>query len=157
MNLPFLKSPQGESPVIVEADFNASAARIFRAWTTPAEIKQWFGSEEGGPEVAEVDLQVGGDWQFVFPEHEGQIDSLGGKYLKIEQSVLLEFSWTHTRRLADGTIETSPESVVTVTFEQRDHGSFSRLVHKSINSESSRSNIGGGWNASFAKIKHLVE
>jgi uncharacterized protein YndB with AHSA1/START domain len=157
LNLSFLKSPQGETPVIVEANFNACPERVFLAWTTPVQIKQWFGSDEGGPEIADVDLRVGGVWRFVFPESDGKIDSLAGKYVQIEESKLLEFTWTHTRRLSDGSTETSPESIVTVTFEATKNGSFSRLVHKSIQAESSRNNIGGGWCASFNKIKSLVE
>ncbi|GAA6139738.1 hypothetical protein NBRC116583_34850 [Arenicella sp. 4NH20-0111] len=96
LNLSFLKPPQGETPVIVEAKFNLSAARLFQAWTIRSEIIQLFDSENGDPEIAEVDLKVSGDGQFVFPRNEGQTDSLAGKYLNTKQSELLEFSRPHT-------------------------------------------------------------
>jgi len=157
MTHPFLKSPQGEDPVIVEAEFSASADRLFKAWTTPDDIKKWFGAGEDKLATALVELEVGGAWQFVFQREGGETDSLSGKYLKIEQDKRLEFTWIHTRTLSDGNSETSAESVVTVTFEPRADGSFSRLVHNAIQAESSRANIGGGWDASFSKIKALVE
>ena len=43
MSLPFLKSPPGETPVIVEGLFAASPDRVFRAWTEADEVLKWFG------------------------------------------------------------------------------------------------------------------
>ena len=157
MNLPFLKSPQGEDPIVMEAEFAASVSRLFQAWTTPDDIKQWFGAGDGGPETAVVELREGGRWEFVFPEKEGQTDSLSGEYLRIETDKHLEFTWVHTRTLADGKVEKSGESVVTVEFEKRSGGAYSKLVHKAVAAQSSRSNIGGGWSSSFSKIKALIE
>lgn len=157
MDLSFLKSPHGQDPVIIEAEFAASVTRLFQAWTTPEDIKQWFGADEGGPAIANVDLQVGGSWGFVFAEKGGQTDGLAGKYIAIEQDRYLQFSWVHTRRFAEGATEVSPESIVSLTFESREKGSFVRLVHKAIGSESSRMNIGGGWGSSIMKMKVLIE
>ncbi len=157
MNLPFLTTPQGEDPVILEAVFSTNVERLFQAWTTPEDIKQWFGADEGGPEHVSMQVEVGGTWEFVFSENEGKVDSLSGEYLRIEKDTLLEFTWVHTRTLADGSSEQSPESLVSVAFEERPSGAFSRLVHKSVISDSSRSNIGGGWSSSFTKLKALTE
>lgn len=157
MNLPFLKSPHGEDPIILEAEFSVPIARLFKAWTTPEDIKQWFGASEGGPKSAAIELHEGGKWEFIFPEQDGQVDSLSGRYLRIEDNKHLEFTWVHTRKKADGNIETSGESVVTVEFEERPTGTFSRLVHKTVTTEGSRSNIGSGWGMSFTKMKHLLE
>lgn len=157
MNHPFLKSSPGDSPVIVEADFAANVTRLFQAWTSPEDIKQWFGADEGGPESAKLELKVGGSWEFVFAEKDGQTDSLAGKYLRIEKDKRLEFTWVHTRSFADGKKEVSPESIVTLSFEQRENGSFARLIHESISTESSRMNIGGGWGTSMEKMKALIE
>ena len=157
MNLSVLKSPQGADPVILESEFSAPVSRLFKAWTSPEDIKQWFGSGDSGPELARVDLQEGGEWEFVFPEKDGQRDSLSGRYLRIEQDKLLEFTWIHTRRSGSGDIEQSTESVVSVEFEERPAGTFSRLIHKGVDAETSRTNIGGGWVMSLHKIKRLVE
>lgn len=157
MEHPFLKSPLGESPVIIEAPFNASVARLFRAWTNPKQIKQWFGSDEGGPAEASVDLKVNGEWRFAFAENEGKQDILSGRYLEIETDKRLVFSWTHTLVLADGSTEQSPESRVTIDFETRGEASHLKLVHELISSDGARKNIGGGWNNSVTKLKALVD
>src|SRR5580693_4900052 len=39
----------------------ASPARVFRAWTEPAELRRWFGAAQGyTTPIAEVELRVGG-------------------------------------------------------------------------------------------------
>jgi len=157
MNLPFLKTPRGEDPIILESEFSVPAERLFKAWTIPDDIKQWFGADAGGPESAMVDLKEGGIWEFTFMEKDGETSSLSGRYLHIEQNKLLEFTWVHILKRSDGSTKQSGESVVRVEFEDRPSGAFSRLVHEGVSAESSRNNIGGGWCSSFSKIKELLE
>ena len=157
MNHPFLKSPLGESPVIMEAEFNASVSRLFKAWTTTDDIRVWFGAGEGGPEHASIDLKIDGRWQFAFAEKDGEQDILSGHYLEIETDKRLVFSWMHTRVLSNGDTEVSPVSKVSISFESRGSGSRLKLVHESISSDSARSNIGGGWSRSLVKLKDIIE
>lgn len=157
MNPPFLLSPLGETPVIMEADFNTSVSRLFKAWTNADDIKAWFGSDEGGPEHAEINLNVNGRWQFAFTEKEGQQDILSGRYIEIEENKKLVFSWVHTRILPNGETEVSPESRISIAFESRDNGAALKLIHTNISSDSARTNIGGGWSRSFMKLKKIVE
>jgi len=157
MNHPFLKSPLGESPVIMEAEFNASVSRLFEAWTNTNDIQRWFGADEGGPEHAVIDLKVGGRWQFAFAEKEGKQNILSGRYLEIETDKKLVFSWIHTLVLPSGDTEVSPESRVSISFESQDNGSSLKLVHASISSDSARSNIGGGWSQSLIRLTGVVE
>lgn len=157
MTHPFLKSPLGEDPLIMETEFGASVERVFQAWTTASDIKQWFGADEGGPYRASLDLKIDGKWNFVFEREDGQQDDLSGRYLSIEPNKRLVFSWKHTRVLIDGSEEQSAESIVTLTFEPRKQGSFLRLIHESISTESAKINISRGWGASLMKMKVLIE
>jgi len=156
MNLEFLKSPHGEEPIIVEAEFSVSPARLFQAWTTPSDIKAWFGGEENRLSDAKIELRTGGHWEFSFAEADGEQDVLSGKYLQIEPDRLLKFSWRHTRKLAGQREESTAESIVEVTFEASAQGTYSRLVHQSVNSEGARLNIGEGWCSSFTNIRELL-
>lgn len=157
MNHPFLKSIPKQDPLIMETEFDASPERVFKAWTSVEDILQWFGSGDGGPDRASVDLRVDGKWQFVFVDKDGHSDYLSGQYLNIEPNKLLEFSWVHTRVMADGSEQITPKSKVTITFEPRENRCFLRLVHTSISTDSARENIIGGWGASLTKMKGLVE
>lgn len=156
MNHPLLKSPSGNNPVIIEAEFKASVSRLFRAWTTEEDFVRWFGPEKDCSKTAKIDLAVGGKWEFVFNNHDGTADILSGNYLAIEQNAHIVLSWMHTRTNIEGNSDSSPRSTVTATFESRGTGSFMRLVHESISTESARINVGGGWSASIALMQELI-
>ncbi len=157
MNLPFLQTVQGEDPIVMEAEYSVSVARLFRAWVTPEDIQQWFGAGEGGAQKARIDLRKGGSWEFVFAESEGLIHSLSGKYTMVEENKLLQFTWVHSWVGDDSSLEQSGESLVTIAFSETEAGSKVRLEHKGISAESSRNNVGSGWSMSLGKIKTLLE
>ncbi|MEM7778093.1 MAG: SRPBCC domain-containing protein [Pseudomonadota bacterium] len=152
MNLDVLKSEPGAEPVVVEAIFRTTADRLYQAWTDPDELLQWFGKGDPGLATADIDLRVGGQWRFAFGQREGRQDALRGEYLAIEQGRRLVFSWIHERTFADGNVEASAQSQVSVTFEPRPGGTFVRLVHEAIVERDSRLGVGRGWTQSFARL-----
>lgn len=156
MSLPFLVSPKGEEPVRLHGRFPASPARLFRAWTDPAELEKWFGPGTASKRVR-ADVRNGGDWSAEFDGPDGAKDTLKGAYLTVEPDRKLSFSWVHERVKPDGTVETTKESKVTVTFEPDGDGTHLDLVHEGIVREEGRSGVGGGWNACFdALLDHLA-
>lgn len=157
MTLPFLKTPHGSDPVIVEGTFKATPARVFRAWTNPEELKAWFGQAPNSVTEAEIDLRVGGGWRFAFNPAETHRDALHGTYSAVEEAETLVFSWIHERAFADGRVESTPASEVTVTFEPAGDGTRVRVVHAAIREEDGRKGVGGGWSASFASMQALFE
>lgn len=157
MSLPFLKSPHGSDPVIVENTFKASPSRVFRAWTEPTEVKAWFGQAPHSMASIEIDLREGGAWTFTTPPTETSRDILRGCYVTVEPDRKLVFTWIHTREFADGRVEVTPESEVTVTFEPVEQGTFVRLTHAGIRKEDGRKGVGSGWSVGFGAIQALLE
>lgn len=157
MTLAFLKSPEGADPIVVEGTFKGTPDRVFRAWTTPDEVKKWFGQRPDSLASAEIDLQVGGVWRFAFEAMEAHQDVLGGTYAAVEPASRLAFSWIHERIFPDGRVEKTPASEVTVTFEAVGEGTFVRLVHSAIRSEDARKGVGSGWSSSFASIQAVFQ
>ena len=157
MSLPFLKSPLGDEPVVVEGHFNAPPERVFRAWTEKDEIESWFGPGGNGVHTAEVDLRVGGRWRFDYGPGSKQRDVLEGKYLEVVTGSRLVFSWIHERRFDDGRVETTTPSRVTITFAATHEGTFVRLVHERIARKAGRLGVGEGWSGAFASLEqHLA-
>jgi uncharacterized protein YndB with AHSA1/START domain len=157
MSLPFLKTPPGDTPVIVEGVFKAAPDRVFRAWTEPAEIKKWFGPAPNSLETVDVDLREGGAWRFAFPEAEGRQNAMRGEYVTVETARRLIFTWQHEQIGDDGQRELTPRSQVTVTFEPRTEGTFVRLVHEAIEKVEGRQGVGRGWSRSFGQLEGLFE
>jgi len=156
MNLAFVKSPAGANPVVVEAVFRATAERMFAAWTTPSDLKQWFGPGPGHLEVVDIDLCEGGAWRVVYGMADGHNDQLSGAYESIDAPRKLVFSWVHTRTFEDGRSESTAESKITVTFDERTEGTLVRLVHEAIKTEDGRIGVGGGWNAGFVRLEQMI-
>ena len=44
--------------------FDASAEKVFAAWTTPEHVRRWWGSDEAPLTVCDIDLRVGGNWRY---------------------------------------------------------------------------------------------
>lgn len=62
---------------------DASPDKLFRCWTDPALMKQWFAPKPYTTPVAEVDLRPGGGSNIVMRSPEGQDIPCPGQYLEI--------------------------------------------------------------------------
>ena len=151
----FLKTAPGAEPVIVEGLFAAPVDRLFRAWTDPDEIIEWFGRAPRCLVSAEIDLRVGGRWCFVLEETAEKTSKLEGEYIEIEPDQSLVFSWSHVTAFADGRREATHASRVSVTFTP--HGKSTRidLRHEAIEKEDGRLGVGKGWTLSFTSLEKL--
>ena len=155
MTLPFLKSAPGKEPVVVEGVFAAPVERVYRAWTDAEELKAWFGLKPNSILAIDVDLRVGGRWQFVMVRDDEGQTSLFGEYLVIEPGRRLAFSWHSLRENVDGSREESAPSKVTVTFTAQGAATAVHLTHETIVAEEGRLGVSRGWNASFASLTDL--
>jgi len=155
MNL--LHSAPGEDPITMEASFNATAERVFRAWTDPDEIGEWFGPSPDSMLKAEIDLRVGGVWRFSFAQKDAESACLEGEYLVIEPNAQLEFTWRHVVTRKDGGREASPASKVSVSLTPEAGGVRLTLRHEAIEATDARLQVHGGWKASLEHMEALLE
>ena len=54
-----------DTQIVITRQFDAPAALLFKAYTTPELVKRWWGFSEDEWLVCEVDLRVGGTWRWV--------------------------------------------------------------------------------------------
>jgi uncharacterized protein YndB with AHSA1/START domain len=71
---------------------DATPERLFRCWTEPALLKQWFAPRPYTTPVAEVDLRVGGASRMVMQAPDGQELPCPGTYLEIVPNRKLVFT-----------------------------------------------------------------
>lgn len=79
----------------VETTVAAPMEKVWHAYTTPADIKQWnAASEDWHTTAATVDLRVGGDFSSRMEAKDGSMGfDFAGTYTKIEQHRLIEYAF----------------------------------------------------------------
>ncbi len=148
----FVTSEPGADRIVVEAHYPVRPSRVFRAWTDPAVVKKWFGSDPGALEHAEVDLRPGGKWRFT--EHTSGATATGfeGEYLEIVTDQFLMFTWCKvTEERTTGQRESTPDSVVEIRFVADGDGTAMRIVHSRLDPES-RLGFSTGWTMGLANL-----
>ncbi len=72
-----------DTQILITREFNAPKHLVYRAWTTPKLIKQWWSGERGKVTSVEVDLRVGGKWRYVMIANGGFEVAFNGEYKEI--------------------------------------------------------------------------
>jgi len=94
---------------------DAPADKLYRCWTTPALIKQWYAPRPYTTPVAEVELKVGGRNNIVMRSPEGQDIPCPGTYLELMPNRRIVFTDAFTGDWNPR--EGAPFMVAIVTFE----------------------------------------
>jgi uncharacterized protein YndB with AHSA1/START domain len=78
--------------IIVETTIDAPIEKVWRAWTTPEDIKQWnAASDDWHTTQASVDLRVGGTFSSRMEAKDGSMGfDFAGTYARIVENQLIE-------------------------------------------------------------------
>lgn len=104
--------------ISVETTVAAPIERVWHAYTTPENIKQWnAASDDWHTTTAEVDLRVGGTFSSRMEAKDGSMGfDFAGTYTKLVEHELIEYSFGD--RTAQVAFTDNPDSVtVRVTFD----------------------------------------
>ena len=74
---------RGDREIVMTRVFDAPRDLVFRALTTPALLKRWFGPHGWTLTECEVDLRVGGAWRFFSHGPDGRTMGMRGVYREI--------------------------------------------------------------------------
>src|ERR671933_2839443 len=73
-----------DDQIVITREFDAPAHLVFKAYTTPELVKQWWSGHRGKVTSAEIDLRVGGRWRYVMVTDDGgQEVAFHGEYREI--------------------------------------------------------------------------
>lgn len=142
-----------DTEILITRRFDAPAARVFEACTTPELVKRWWGFETSEWLVCEIDLRVGGTWRYLTREEGGFEVGFHGEYREVDAP---------HRVVSTETFEGFPDahSVNTMTLEEVDGVTTmtTLVVHQSKEHRDGHieSGMEGGMNVSMDRLEDLV-
>jgi uncharacterized protein YndB with AHSA1/START domain len=128
----------------------APREEVFRAWTDPERLKQWFGPGEFTIPEAEMDVRPGGEYLIVMQAPDGNRLRLKGAYREIQPPERLVFTWSWGL-MWDG----APDSVVTVEFREAGDATELVLTHGDFDSDGELAPYRGGWESGLDKLERV--
>jgi uncharacterized protein YndB with AHSA1/START domain len=134
----------------VRRTFKAQRQRVFDAWTRPEELTKWSAPGPIVPELAEVDLRVGGKYRINMRSPDGTAHRAVGSYREVDPPRRLVYTWTW---------ETDADPIDTlVTVEFHDRGGSTEVVlrHEGFPSAAKRDGHDAGWIGCFDKLGTLL-
>jgi uncharacterized protein YndB with AHSA1/START domain len=138
--------------LFIERLFDAPRDLVFKAWTNPEHLAQWWGPKGFASTVQKIEFRPGGTYLIHMRSAVGTDHWSQGVYQEIvvPEKLVMVGSWVDAR----GT-PTSPQTVLTVTFE--DVSGKTRLtLHQIFESEGARTAHRGGWTSSLERLaEHL--
>ena len=126
---------------------NASAARVYAAWTQPAQLMQWMHPMDATCIHAEADVRVGGRFRIVMRAPDGEEHDVSGVYREVVENRKLVFTWAW---------RSTPqrESLVTIVLRADGAATDLTLTHERFFDEAARDAHKGGWSSA---LDHLVQ
>ena len=85
-------SPVSERDLVLARTIDAPREKVFRAWTEPHLLKQWFAPLPNATPVAEIDVRPGGTMRIVMKGPDGEEFPVRGVYLDVVENERLVFT-----------------------------------------------------------------
>lgn len=129
----------------------APAAKVYAAWTDPAQLMHWFGPAQTVTSTvrAQMDVKVGGAFRVDFDTDDGEHHQVGGVYREVVPDRKLVFTWAW---------HSTPEreSLVTVTLKTEGDVTLLILHHEQLFDEAARAGHTRGWTGTLDKLERYV-
>jgi uncharacterized protein YndB with AHSA1/START domain len=140
--------------ILITREFQAPAALVYEAMTTPEHVRRWWGAGHGEMTVCEIDLRVGGKWRFAQVTPDGTEVAFSGEYLELDPP---------GRTVHTEVYEPYPDSssTITTTYEERDGVTTMRALcrYDSVETRDAviASGMESGMNSSYDAIDVLLD
>ena len=136
--------------LIVRKTIRAKAERLFTAWTSPEQLKMWWGPKGVKCIGADVDLRKGGRYRIGNQFPDGKILWISGEFEVIERPSKLVYTWRLEPDIANW-------ERVTVQFEAGGENTEVIVTHERISSEDLKQMHERGWVGCLEGLAEFVE
>ena len=138
--------------LMIERELDAPPALVFRLWESRDHMLRWWGPEEFTTIELDWELTPGRPWRGAMTSKQYGLSRFSGAIREVERNrrIVFTFQWDED---SGGDLDT----VVTVTFAEKDGKTIQSFHQAPFSSAASRDNHIGGWNSLFNKQRIYVE
>ena len=144
--------PTTDTTLFMKRTFKASREDVFRAWTTPDKLMQWFaaGKDYIGS-VADVDLRVGGTFRMGMKHvPSGKSHVATGVYKEVRFPERIVFTWSWEGEAQHG------ESRITIDLRDLGGDTEMHFTQEFLPNKKERDDHETGWTACFEKLQNVL-
>lgn len=152
-------TPVSDRDLVLTRIFDVPREKVYRAWTDPELLKQWFAPLPYTTPVAELDVRLGGSNLIVMRSPDGKDMPNRGVYLEVVENERLVFTNAYTKAWEPSE---KPFMTVILTFEDLGGGKtkYTALVrHWTVADREMHENMGfhKGWGQCADQLAALVQ
>ncbi len=143
-----------DTEFVMVREFKAPRDLVFKAYTTPEMVAQWWGQRASTTIVEQMDCRTGGTWRYIQRGPDGTEYAFRGEYLEVTPIDRLVYTFE---------FEPMPGHIITDAIEFEDFDGGTRLIATSTfaNPEDMQGMISTGMeagaNESWDRLDELVE
>jgi uncharacterized protein YndB with AHSA1/START domain len=143
-----------DEQILIAREFAAPRHLVYRAFTEPELVSQWWTAKRGEMKVCEIDLRVGGKWRYVMETPDGMEVGFHGEYREIEPNERIV-----STEIFEGMPEGVPEevSVNTATFAEQDGRTTLEILVQHSNKQFRDMHIESGMEDGLQDALDLLE
>jgi uncharacterized protein YndB with AHSA1/START domain len=152
-------APTSDRELVLCRIIDASPEKVFRAWTDPTLMKQWFAPAPFTTPVVETELRVGGSSYVVMRDPQGNDYPNRGVYLEVVPNRKLVFTDAYTKAWEPSE---KPFFTAVLTFEDAGSGKTkytARALHWTVADREVHEKMGfhEGWGQCTEQLEALLQ
>jgi uncharacterized protein YndB with AHSA1/START domain len=142
-----------DNELLIVRTFNAPPSVVFALWSSAEHMKRWMGPKDFTCPEASIDFRVGGSYRAMIKSAKYGENWFSGVYREIvpDKRLVFTFTWEN-----EGPSE-GVETLVTITFEERDGKTVQTFHQAPFSSVERRDSHVGGWSEAFDKQAAYAE
>ena len=146
--------PETAAALRLQRTFAAPREDVYRAWTDPQAMTQWFGSRSVRKPSAEADVRPGGRYRITMRSRTGYTIHCFGTYLEVEppERLVYTFAWQKMGLLTRG----MGDSRVTVEFRDLGGSTEVSLTHELRDTRWLHAFHAWGWRRSLDNLERML-
>ena len=142
-------SPGIARDIVITRTFDAPRDIVFRAWTDPEQMRQWWGPKEFTGTASEIDLRPGGAWRACMRPPDGVDHWTRGVFHVIDAParLVMSFAWDTPDAF---------ETLITLNFEGEGDKTTMTFHQGIFETPGSHNGHREGWEETFEKLAAFV-